>query len=576
MSTERERQLNTEIDALRARVRDLEREVAEAQPAQNATPDAAARAELDARLRQQGAVADLGQRALTGTDPTTLMTDAVALVARTLNMEFCEILELLPVGDVLLLRAGVGWKPGYVGQATVPGGRGSQAGFTLLSSEPVIVEDLPTEHRFDGPSLLVEHGVVSGLSVAIHGGETLFGVLGAYTGRRRSFTRDNIHFLRSVANVVASAIERARAEEALRRSEEKAGAILEAAAEGIVIVNSEGRIELVNAKTETMFGYDRKGLIGEPLEILLPERLRDAHVAHRARYFAAPRPRPMGLGLELSGRRKDGSEFPVEISLSFVKTESGVVAMGFITDVTARRALEASARQAEKLASLGTLAAGLAHELNNPIGIISSRAELMLLEADSRPLPEDVREDLRVLHRHAQRVSRIAHGLLSFARPSTGPSGSVDLNRLVDDTLLLLEHQLAKEGIVVRRNLAPGLPAVWGDVNTLQQVLMNLLTNARDALRGGGQITVETGLADKPSGGVRLAVRDTGSGIAGDALSRIFDPFYTTKPEGTGLGLSISYGIMRDHQGTIDVQSAPGEGTTFVLTFPAGPPTSRA
>ena len=436
MSIERERQLEAEVEALHARVRDLEREVARTKPVQNATGQDAARGDLDARLRQQAAVAEVGQRALVGTDLPTLMADAVTLVARTLDVEYCKILEVLPDRGILLLRAGAGWKPGYVGQATVAGGRDSQAGFTLLSSEPVIVEDLRTERRFSGPPLLIEHEVVSGVSVIIHGREAPFGVLGAHTTWRRSFTRDDVHFMQAVAHVVASAIERTQAEEALRRSEEKVRAILEAAAEGVVIVSAEGRIDLVNAKTETMFGYDRKELIGGTLEILLPERFRGAHVGHRARYFVAPRARPMGLGLELSGRRKDGSEFPVEISLSFVTTESGLVALGFITDVTARRVLERSARQAEKLASLGTLAAGLAHELNNPIGIISSRAELMLLEAESQKLSEDVEEDLRVINRHAQRVARIAHGLLSFSRRSSGEQGRVDLNRVVDETLI--------------------------------------------------------------------------------------------------------------------------------------------
>jgi signal transduction histidine kinase len=246
---------------------------------------------------------------------------------------------------------------------------------------------------------------------------------------------------------------------------------------------------------------------------------------------------------------------------------SGAVLL--IEDITQRVALERSARQAEKLAALGTLSAGLVHELNNPIGIISSRIELMLREAQERPLPPEVREDLAVLHRHSQRVARIARGLLSFARQSPGDRRLLDLNQIVEDTLLLLEKQVSKEGITVRRSMAPDLPPMEGDPNALQQVVLNLLTNARDAMDDGGEIRIETGTAPGRPGWLRLVVSDNGPGIPLEHLPKIFDPFYTTKADGTGLGLSISYGIVREHQGTIDVQSQPGKGTTFVLAFPA-------
>ncbi len=242
--------------------------------------------------------------------------------------------------------------------------------------------------------------------------------------------------------------------------------------------------------------------------------------------------------------------------------------MLLIQDITERVALERSARQGEKLAALGTLAAGLAHELNNPIGIISSRIEIMLLDAESRPLPEECAEDLRVLHRHAQRVARIAQGLLSFARQSSGHRGPVDLNHLVEETLLLIERQIGKDGIAIKRALAPDLPPVWGDEQC--------------AAAGHGQPPDQCARRARPGrrdrrpdrpgagavGAVRLIVSDTGPGIPPDVLPRIFDPFFTTKSEGTGLGLSISYGIVREHKGTVDVQSRPGEGTTFILTFP--------
>ncbi len=251
-------------------------------------------------------------------------------------------------------------------------------------------------------------------------------------------------------------------------------------------------------------------------------------------------------------------------------------AVVLVEDITQRLTLERSARQADRLAALGTLAAGLAHELNNPIGIISSRAELILLDSESQPLPGGLHEDLQVIRRHAQRVTRIAQGLLSFARHSSGEHGPVDLNRVVDETLLLVEKLIVKDGITLKCALAADLPPIWGDASAIQQVVMNLLTNARDAASAGGEISIETTVTDEPLGGVRLIVRDTGPGIPPEILPRIFDPFFTTKADGTGLGLSISYGIVREHHGTVDVQSQPGEGTTFVLTFQGLPLKARA
>jgi signal transduction histidine kinase len=235
-----------------------------------------------------------------------------------------------------------------------------------------------------------------------------------------------------------------------------------------------------------------------------------------------------------------------------------------------RRALEDAARRAEKLAALGTLAAGLAHELNNPIGIISSRIELMLLEAESTGLPQEVRDDLGVLHRQAQRVARITQGLLSFARQPAGERTTVDLNHIVRETLLLAEKQIIRSGIGVATTLAPDLPEIVGDPGALQQVVLNLVTNAWEAVSPGGRITIETGVCPG-DGRVGLIVEDTGRGIAPELLSRIFDPFFTTKDSGTGLGLAITDGIVREHGGTIDVESWRGKGTRFVVAFPPAP-----
>jgi len=370
--------------------------------------------------------------------------------------------------------------------------------------------------------------------------------------------------------------ERTRASAAFHRSQAHTHAIFEAASDAILIVDQRGTIISANRKSAEMFGYPHEGLLGQPLEMLLPERLRSRHIGHRASYFQNPHARPMGRGLDLVARRADGTEFPVEISLSYIETEEGLRALAFVTDITERQVMERTARQADRLAALGRLSAGIAHEVNNPIGIISSRIEIMLLDAEAQPLPGTVMEDLKVLHRHAQRVARIAHGLLSFARASSIEHVAVDLNQVVEETLLLVEEDLGKRGITIHRSLMVDLPVVHGDPNALQQVLINLLTNAGDVLEVGGEISLETSRVSGDEGMARLIVRDTGPGIAPEILPRIFDPFYTTKSDGTGLGLSISYSIVREHKGTIDVESLPGKGTIFVLTFPGARREGRA
>jgi signal transduction histidine kinase len=234
-----------------------------------------------------------------------------------------------------------------------------------------------------------------------------------------------------------------------------------------------------------------------------------------------------------------------------------------------RADLEQGARRAEKLAALGTLAAGLAHELNNPIGIICSRIEVMLLEAESTGLPEALRSDLQVLHRNAQRVARIAQGLLSFSRQSPGTQGVVQLNDVVRETLLLAERQMTRTGISLTVEAADALPPVRGDGSALEQVLLNLMTNAGAAVEAGGEIRIITRRHPGHPGCVQLVVADSGCGIPPDVLPRIFDPFFSTKPSGTGLGLSVSDGIVREHGGTIDVESTPGQGTRFTITLPA-------
>ncbi len=344
--------------------------------------------------------------------------------------------------------------------------------------------------------------------------------------------------------------------------------VVESLRDGLVVLDTAGRVQAWNRAMEARYDVKAREVLGRPFLEINPSWKQEGLSEPIERLLRGEIEEVSLEGVEHETLKKGRVVLNVKGSL-LRENLAPAGAVLLIEDITERVALERSARQAEKLAALGTLSAGLVHELNNPIGIISSRSELMLHEAGERGLPAQVREDLAVLHRHSQRVARIARGLLSFARQSTGDRRMLDLNQIVEDTLLLLEKQVSKEGITVKRSLAPDLPPMEGDPNALQQVVLNLLTNARDAMDAGGEIRIETGTVAGRPGWLRLVVSDNGPGIPLEHLPKIFDPFYTTKTDGTGLGLSISYGIVREHQGTIDVESQPGKGTTFVLAFPA-------
>jgi signal transduction histidine kinase len=229
--------------------------------------------------------------------------------------------------------------------------------------------------------------------------------------------------------------------------------------------------------------------------------------------------------------------------------------------------------QTEKLSSLGTLVSGVAHEINNPIGIIANRVEVLRLEHGEQGLDETLGEDLEVIHRQAHRVGEITRALLTYARQSSHEQTPLDLNAVVRSALILWQPQ-AEQRVRLGMDLEARLPAIMGNFTQLQQVVINLLSNALDATRAGGRITVQTRNDGALPTSVVLKVSDTGIGIPAEHLSKVFDPFFTTKPpgEGTGLGLSVCLGIVRDHQGIITVQSQEGRGSTFIVTLPAAAP----
>ncbi len=374
--------------------------------------------------------------------------------------------------------------------------------------------------------------------------------------------------------------ERRRAEEALAASEARFRALLESAPQGVIAVDEKGLVALVNVGTEEMFGYSRNELIGRPLDILLPERLRAAHLEHQRQYFAHPRTRPMGLGLDLWGRRKNGSEIPLEISLSCVEHGGTQLALSLVTDITERKKAEEHFRQAQKLESIGMLAGGIAHDFNNLLVGVMGNASLA---QDLLPPGSPAAELLDEVVKTGEQAAHLTRQMLAYAGKGQFVVELLNLSNLLPEITGLVQPSISKK-IALHLDLDSDLPPIAADRGQMQQVFMNLVLNAAEAIDGdAGMISVKTSVQDvdepylrrnletelSPGRYVFLEVRDTGCGMDDATRARIFDPFFSTKFQGRGLGLAAVAGIVRGHKGAISVSSVPGHGACFTVLFPA-------
>jgi two-component system, cell cycle sensor histidine kinase and response regulator CckA len=374
--------------------------------------------------------------------------------------------------------------------------------------------------------------------------------------------------------------ERRRAEEALAASEARFRALLESAPQGVIAVDEQGHIALVNVKTEEMFGYSRDELFGGPLDILLLERYRVAHSEHQRQYFAHSRTRLMGLGLDLWGRRKNGSEFPLEISLSFVEQGGTQLALALITDITDRKKAEEHLRQAQKLESIGMLAGGIAHDFNNLlVGVIGNAS----LAQDLLPRGSPAGELLDAVVKTGEQAAHLTRQMLAYAGKGQFVVEPLNLSDLFPEMTGLVQPSISKK-IALHLDLDPDLPYIEADRGQMQQVFMNLVLNAAEAIGSdAGMISVKTRVQNvdepyirrnletelSPGRYVILEARDTGCGMDDATRARMFDPFFSTKFQGRGLGLAAVAGIVRGHKGAISVSSAPGKGACFTVLFPA-------
>jgi PAS domain S-box-containing protein len=391
--------------------------------------------------------------------------------------------------------------------------------------------------------------------------------------------------------------ERHRTQAVLRESKDRIDAIVNTAVEAIVTIDQHGIIESFNPAGERMFGYAASEVIGRKVNVLMPPPYREEHDNYLARYLATGQKKIIGIGREAVGLHKDGTTFPIDLSVAEARLGEQRLFVGMIRDISERKwaeeelekshatlekalaelqakndevkAMTQQLWQAAKLASVGELAAGIAHELNNPLATVSLRIESTL----ARTPPDDPRRRaLEIIQQETKRMGDLVANLLQFARRGHEERSTVDVRQELTKAVELIHHHLRKRLVTVTQELAPDTPIIYADRQKLRQVFLNLLTNAGDAMPEGGTLTLRAAptILDNGKPAVLIEFADTGVGIPAENLGRIMEPFFTTKEEGkgTGLGLAICRRIVQEHYGTIQIVSEVGKGTTVRVVLP--------
>jgi PAS domain S-box-containing protein len=377
----------------------------------------------------------------------------------------------------------------------------------------------------------------------------------------------------SIGGIATDITERKREESARRYSEERHRVIVETASDAVISADESGTILLANPATTRVFGYDPAELIGKPLTILMPEYMQEQHEFGFRAYMATGQRHINWEGTERIGRRKNGEEFPVEVSFGELNRDGHRAFTGFIRDISEKKRAEEAlqAAQAElahvaRVTTMGELAASISHEINQPLAAIVTNAKVCLrwLMRDV-PNLEEVREATELIARDGKRASDIISRIRALVRKTGSEKAQLDINQAIEEVVHLTEDEALRKGVVLRTELAGDLPFVLGDRVQLQQVLLNLIINGVEAMSsvadGPRELLVYSRLHE--SNQVLVGVQDSGVGIEPENLKKIFDPFYTTKSQGMGMGLAISRSIVENHGGKLWASPNDGPGATF-------------
>lgn len=354
-------------------------------------------------------------------------------------------------------------------------------------------------------------------------------------------------------------------------------ALLDAAVDAIVIIDTEGRVQTFNRAAEALFGYAEEEVTGQSVTMLMPAEYQHAHSDILQNYLASGERKVIGIGREVTARRKSGQVFPIDLAVGEANTGEARYFVGIIRDATSRKETEDRLRQTgERLAylgrvsTLGEMAAGIAHEINQPLAAIGAYAQAgrrLLREVDD--VPGDLDQALERIDQEAQRAGEVIHRLRALASQTKVYRRPVDCNAVLEEACELAVMDARTHGLELVKDFADDLPPVSADAIQIQQILLNLIRNAIDAMEVTKPVANRIIVRTLEEGGmVRVSVTDYGCGISSEAAERLFDPFFTTKPSGLGVGLSICKSIMEAHGGSLDFEPNPKGGTVFHATLP--------
>jgi PAS domain S-box-containing protein len=497
------------------------------------------------RARQQEALAAIGNAALASEDFRAFENDALRRLADILDVEYVAAWELLPDGQGLLLSEGVGWRAECIGHAVIEAANGSPAGFALMVGEPIVISNLREERRFSPPAILEEHGIVSGMIVAVAGQQRPYGALGVHTSRLREFTTDEVLFVRSVANVLASAIRNDQADRALRDSEARLRAVVDTAVEGIITIDETGNIEAINPAACRLFGYAREEVIGQNVKMLMPEPYQGQHDAYLEAYLRTGRARIIGIGREVVGLRKDGTTFPLDLSVSELKVAERRMFTGMVRDITERRRLEreileATAQEQQRIGR--DLHDGLCQELTG----ISFAMEVLGQKLAARAAPEtaSIRKVAELVDQSISHARNLAHGLQPVTLEALGLASALEELASKTENFFHVSCLFVSDGrVLVHDNVI---------ATHVFRIAQEAISNA---VKHGNAQTIVIDLSAQ-RGDLHMSIADDGVGLG------------KTQGDGKGIGMQTMVYRARVVGGTVEI--GPGErgGTVVNCTIP--------